>query len=369
MKLGPYALELETLPSVMRNFVDSVRVRTRGIPPRAGDTPAEIARQTLKDNAREVLYAGTGHFRYLWVSDFGKALRGAEKVLSPKYLRGLIEWMIRESFRQGRVTSCFTARHGFDMPYDRGDNLPWLVYSVAEYQRWTGDASLVEETRPALQRLLEAYERSHFKDGLIDTAVTGDWVDTILRPSSTYNNLCALKMLLLAPGLGLRAATDPAEFGRRILEDRWRGDHFIDYAGASTLGVDAAVYTLYFELFDAALREKAIARIEASGLTKPYPIKCAPQDYDTALMPLFTRLTARYHSSIWLHLGLVYLNGLRKNGRDVSLYKAELDGLFMKYRNMVEAVDDRGEPYRTFFHSSEYGLTMCAGQYLELALD
>src|SRR6185295_9930512 len=108
-----------------------------------------------------VLYAGSGHFWFMWVSDFGKALRGAEKVLSPAYLGKLIQYMVDESVRNGRVTSCFTAAHGFDMPYYRGDNLPWLVLSVAEYTRWSGDRGLLEKCRPGLQWLVDEYERAH----------------------------------------------------------------------------------------------------------------------------------------------------------------------------------------------------------------
>jgi hypothetical protein len=52
----------------------------------------------------------------------------------------------------------------------------------------------------------------------------------------------------------------------------------------------------------------------------------------------------------------------------VSRYKAALDDLIMRFGNVVEAFDSEGRPYRTFFHSSEVGLTMAAGQYIELAL-
>lgn len=369
MKLGPYAVTVEGVPSMMLNFMDALRLRARGVPRLPGDTPVEIAKEVLKRNARKVLHAGSGHFWFMWVSDFAKALRGAEKVLSPSYLRGLIEYMIRESFRQGRVTSCYSHLHGFDMPYYRGDNLPWLFYAVAEYCRWVGDKRLLEENETALQWLLGEYERTHFKNGLIDPAITGDWMDTVLRPSSTYNNVCALEMLHIARHLGLKVKTDAKAFEARILEDRWRGDHFTDYDGCEDLSVDAGVLALYFQLFDSAKREAIIKNFEASALVEPMPIKVAPRDYDKKLLPAISRLTPKYHSSVWIHLGLMYLNGLKKSGRTFSAHKAKIEALIMKHGQMLEAIDERGEPYQTFFHGSEHGLSMAAGQYLELVLD
>jgi hypothetical protein len=132
--------------------------------------------------------------------------------------------------------------------------------------------------------------------------------------------------------------------------------------------VDAAVIALYLGLFDAGLRGAMIEHIEREGYARPYPIRCAPAPYDTALLSPLARLTAEYHSSIWLHLGFMYLNGLKRAGRDVSERKAEMEGLIMRYRNMIESVGPDGRPYQTPFFSCETGLSMCAGQYLELAL-
>ncbi|MCX5790493.1 MAG: hypothetical protein NTX64_18630 [Elusimicrobia bacterium] len=366
MKLIPYAVTAEGIAAIGINFMDAMRVHLRGIPRLDTKDPAEMARRTLRANAHGVLYAGTGHFWFMWVSDFGKALRGALKTLEPAYLRRLIAYMARESDRQGRVTSCFTSRRGFDMPYYRGDNLPWLAHSVAEYARATGDKSLIEETRPALQRLLDSFEGTHFRGGLIRPDITGDWMDTILRPSSTYNNLCALHLLNLAPELGLTRRTDPRGFEQRLINERWKGDHFTDYAATKAFGVDAGALALYLELFDARLRERILAGLEKGGFAEPIPMRVSAGEYDRALMPLFTRLTPLYHSSVWLHLGLMYLNGAKRAGRDVSKGRAAVEEIFTRYGHIVECVLPDGRLYSTFVHATDYGLSMAAGQYLEL---
>ena len=366
MRLGPYAVHPESVAALAMNFLDSQRLRLGGIPALPGETPRDIAAEVLRRNARGVLWAGTGHFRFMWPSDFGKALRGALQVLPRAYLRGLIAYMARESARLGRVPSCFTPRRGFDMPYYRADNLPWLAYSIDEFVRTTGDASLAEEVRPALQGLLDAYEAELLGGGLLPLSMTGDWVDTILRPSSTYNNLCALMLLLRCPALGLRTRADPARFKEALWKDRWRGDHFTDFAGTEAEGVDAGVVALYLDLLDGPSRGRLADRLEASDLVRPFPIRVHAGDYDLALMPFFTRLSPRYHSLIWIHLGMMYLNGLRRAGRDAAAHKSTIEGLILRSRNVLEVYDREGRPYSTFWHSTESGLSMAAGQYLEL---
>jgi hypothetical protein len=365
LKLGPYAVTFEAPLSVALNAADAWRLILFGIPRAPGLTPAGIAEGVLRRNAGPVLYAGEGHFRFMWVSDFGKSLRGAWDVLGAEYLGGQIDFMTRESARLGRVTSCFTRFHGFDMPWPRGDSLPWLVFAHGERLRRTGVAPDVE-SRATLQKLFDEYESTHFEGGLISTGITGDWADTVRRPSSTYNNLCALMALREAPALGLKTKQDPGEFSRRLLADRWRGTHFRDHAATESLSADSAVLSLYLQSFDRPILEKAADRLIAEKLDQPWPIRCAAAPHDGATLPLLTRLVSGYHRSAWLHLGAMWLNGLKRLGRDVSEGRGRIEGLIERHGHVLEAVNDDGSPYQSAVLGCERGLTMAAGQYLEL---
>ena len=179
----------------MLGLFDSVRRRVRGVPSLPGDTPVEIAKEVIKANARKVLRCGSGPSWFMRPSDFAVGFRGAQKVLSPSYLRGLLEFMIGESFRKGRVTSCFSPLRGFDLASPSQDSLPLLIYSVAEYCRWVGDKRLCEENEASLQWLISDYERN--------------------APTA----LCALKMLHDARGLGLKVRTDPKAFEQDFLNN------------------------------------------------------------------------------------------------------------------------------------------------------
>lgn len=364
MKAGPYELVPETLLGLWLNAADSLRTITLGWPRKAG-SPADIAAESLRDNARGVLYAGTGHFRFMWAADFGKTVRGAWDVLGADYLGGLIDKMTDESVRHGYVTTCFRETRGFDMPWPRADGLPWLLFAHAE--RSIRAQQLPDAVRlEGLQSLIDSYERSHFENGLISPSITGDWVDTVRRPSSTYNNLCALMLLRLAPKLGLKTRHDPAGMEAALLASRWRSQGFLtDAHGVETPSADAAVLALYLGLLGPSHREALAVWLESSGLLDPIPMTCSA-GRSGAHVPLLTRLTGGYHLSRWLHLGLMALNGLRRQGRDVSARRQAVERVIKLHGQFVEAVHDDGRPYLSPFLSCERGLSMAAGQYLEL---
>lgn len=367
MIVGPYDLGPELVYTVVVQTLDSWRVILGGVE-RApgGGTPAEIAAGVLRRNAGPVLRAGHGHFWPMWPSDFGKTFAGAWSVLGEDYLRGQAALMTRESARLGRVTSCFRPGRGFDMPWWRGDNLPWLIWCWAEIRARSGRGPDAEQSA-ALAALLADYERRHLEPGgLVSRRVTGDWVDTIRRPSSTYNNLCVLMMLRRAAELGLAPATDADAFAARLLEDRWRGTHFRDHADTEALSVDSAVAALYLRSYGPEVLGPAADRLAAERLDEPWPMRCAAGEYDPRTVPLATRLAPGYHRAHWLHLGLMWLNGLRKLGRDASRGRRAVEELIRRHGQVLEAVNADGSPYRSFFISCERGLSMAAGQYLEL---
>lgn len=174
-------------------------------------------------------------------------------------------------------------------------------------------------------------------------------------------------MLHLAHKLGLKTRTVPADFEKALLKDRLRDNYVTDFADTDRESVDGAVLLLYLELFDTQLRMRIADRLRARKLDTPYPIRCASEDYDPQMVTSLARLSSStYHSTIWLHLGLMYLNGLKHLGCDTSVMRAKVDEVIMRYHTVLETLDLTGRPYKTLFHSTEYGLSMAAGQYLEL---
>lgn len=347
----------ESLRTAALIFSDSLRQNILGAPAGEGKSSRELAEHALRANSKKIQSAGFGHFRYLWVSDFAKGARGSLKVLPRDYCQGQVRLMIAHSLEVGHVASCFSETRGFDMPCARADNLPWLLFAARE----CGVAAA------ELQGLVSSWETENFKDGLLGEHVTGDWMDSVKRPSSTYNNVMALQLLLDARALGLKTAHAPEALAQTILARRWKDGGFIDCAGSQDPGLDAAATALYLGLFGEDARRALMRQVEDSGAATPLPLRTTLRGYDPALMSWASQLTPKYQGSTWLHMGLMYLNGLKRLGCDVAAQQAAIEAVFMKNRNIVEALDETGEPYRNWVKCSEYGLSMAAGQYLELA--
>ncbi len=369
-RVGIYTANIESLISLSQIVTDSIRLNLFGVPPLDSEKPEEIAQIILMNNAKEkIFWAADGHFKFMWLGDLGMSFRGLARLHSPQYLKKIIEFITHQSIIKKSVPSVFTEKRGFDMPIERIDSLPWLIYCISEYTLLTGDKSFLDQNRQKLQLLITRFEEKYLTNGLLKPDIGGDWMDTIIRPSSTWNNICILMMLERGVKLGFKVKTDPEAFERLIIKQRFKDNLLVDYYNSIDIGVDACVLALYLGLFKRSIRNSLIKTIELSSLAKPFPIKLARDKYPKKFMPILTHFIPNYHQLFWMHLGVMYLNGLKKNGKSFKNHKAALDREIIRHRNFVEVLDEKGKPYKTPFYSSAYGLSMAAAQYLELIED
>lgn len=344
---------------------DAQKVREEGIPVVPGETPEEIAAQVLRANAGPILRAGSGHFHLMWTADLGKAFAGALRVLPREYLAGLVSRILTVSAKLGRVPTCFSVNGHHEIPWARSDNLPWLLHMVDALD----DAAFLDAHRRALVKVYADWVESYVdaRTGLIRRGATGDWMDTVPRPSSTYANLCALRAYECADRLALLSAPSFQEEAQRALVgERWCGRWFRDHARAGEyLSADANVPALYFGLLPSWCRQDIARSIEASGLCDPVPMRTREGAYVESELPLLSRLVPTYHSTAWTHLGLMYVVGRRREGLPYERHLASIEASVLAHRNFLETLDGATTPHRTRFLATEYGFTMSAGLYLE----
>lgn len=362
-----YNFSFEFLNSLFKTIESAIGMYLFGIPHLEG-TPKEIAKKIIQKNYSKFLYfngiirAGFSHYIYEWLVDTAKAFKGIikSKALPIEVLKLRVDTWIKESLKKGEVPTCFSHIRSFNMPFKfRADNLPWLIYAVD----CLGE---IKERAPQLKILLDNYLKKYFdfKRFLLKPETNKDWMDTILRPSSTYSNLCLLKALEIMSDYGYRDYADNLK--ESLLKNRWTGNYFIDYEGSGDwLSGDAAATALYFELFSPSIRNKIADALENSNLLNPIPLKLREGNYSDFLGPV---ASAKYHSLIWPHMGCMALNGFKALGRNYKNYLDAIENSIRKYGNFIEVFDEKGKPFRAFYflHTSEWGLTMFAGQYLEL---
>lgn len=366
MRLGHYALDPEGLRTLLAIAADRRRVARHGIPRLDGSTPEEIARLALQRNAGDVLSAGGGHFRAMWTADTGKAFRGAMRALPRDYLAGLVDRMVATSARVGRVPTAWTPRAHHDLPWPRADNAPWLLHMVDAL----ADDELLARREADIERLYAMWFAKHVDaaTGLLKREVRGDWMDTVPRESSTYNNLCALHAYRIVERLGLKSAPSPyREAVDALVQQRWNGSYLRAHAAASDyLAADAVVPALYLDVMPAWAQRRMAQTLVDSELVRPVPLRARVGRPERSRLPALTRLAAGYHATIWLHLGLMMCVGLKRLDMRWREHAAAIEATVHEHGTFLETLGLEGRPYVRRFLATEYHFSMSAGPYLEL---
>lgn len=353
---------------------DIISYRVKGIPKiEAPDLP-EIAKKIAKENAKDVFVAGKTHFNYMWITDLAVAFKGIKKVLPSLYLQKQLQRIIDDSYILGYVPTCYSKTENFNMPFKRQDNLPSLIHALYYLDKEAnvkGNSDFevdvtAKNNKEKIKILYEKYMQEYydFDNNILRQDAIHDWMDTIRRPSSTFSNLFLLNMFKKYEEL-FKEKTPYKKCEKAILEKRWNGKYFIDYDNCdSYLCTDANVPALYFDLFSEDIQDKICASIESSELLFPLPMKTREGEYECTFVAV---LWARnYHSLIWPHLGLMYLNGLKRMHRPYESHLKRFEKNANEYKNFLEVLDMKGKPFVAPFFITEHGFSMAVGQYLEL---
>jgi len=170
--------------------------------------------------------------------------------------------------------------------------------------------------------------------------------------------------------------------------------YLIDYKGTNLCSVDANVIALVLNIFlggEKGINYEIIQTLEShKELFEPYPMLSSPIPYpkqglkQSFINVLFAR---RYHSSIWPHLGAIYVTDLLKQAeidivhRQYYIERARLhmQGLneCIKYFGFAEVIDPTkrslykgqvipGRQWQSVVVKSENPLLMFAANYLEI---
>jgi len=365
-------LNKESIMMIPRVVLDILQYRMLGIPKLEYSNNKKIAKQIIKDNSKDISIAGKTHFTYMWITDLAVSFKGAQTVLPYSYLEKQLQRILDESFMLGYVPTCFSKTHSFNMPFERQDNFPCLIHSLYHLKNNPDyDETNKKEKQnicniDKIKTLYKKYMGKYydFNNNLLQKDAIHDWMDTIKRPSSTFSNLFLLNMLKQYEELtGEKTPYESCE--NALFKKRWNGNFFIDYdSSGDYLCADANVPVLYFNLFSKDIQNKIHKSIESSELLYPIPMKTREGEYEcTFISSLWAR---NYHSLIWPHLGLMYLNGLKKMNLPYKNHLKRLDEHLQHYKNFLEVLHMNGTPFSTPFFVTEHSFSMAAGQYLEL---
>src|SRR3990172_7291538 len=135
LKIGPYNFHKGSIELSLLILINNLRTKFFGVPRLKRKGLVAMAKEVLKKNVnKHLVYAGRGHYRLMWISDFSVALKGLSKILPAAQIERILQFVIDQSVKIGYTTTSFSWRRALDLPYSRADSFPWLLYGVKQFR-------------------------------------------------------------------------------------------------------------------------------------------------------------------------------------------------------------------------------------------
>ena len=327
----------------------------------------EICKQIVKNCWNGTFFqVSTGHFSLFYIRDFGMCIDALLKLGYKKEVQKTLQFALSVYSRENRITTTISRNgNGFDVFSYAPDSLAFLLYSL----RVSKNKELVEIYRPFLEQHIQ-----YFYDIVLDKE-TGlvtknrnfsSIKDHAKRISTCYDNCCIAVVAREANLLGLtNNFEDNYSYNKiqeKIKETFWTGDYFVECESTTLITGDANVFPYWFGIFtDKKMIKKSIAVIQREKLDKPFPLKYTSFIPKNFFFPL-TLVAPNYEgNSIWIHLGLCYLDIVATvDARLAKKYAALYGQKIQEHKNFLELYDPHGLPYNTSFYYSDTGMLWCS---------
>jgi hypothetical protein len=351
-----------------------------------------------------------GHFNNFYIRDFGMCIKALIKLGYKEEVYRTLTYAMSNYSDYNKITTTITPKIPIneemeklkevdyhDIAFSRNedneckdffsiapDSLAFLLYSlrIAKQNKIVG---LIEAYKPFLEREIKRYYdtiviKSGEKRGLVKKGYFSSMKDHAIRNSSCYDN-CMLAMISKeADKLKLKNPFKRFNYKKLILKHFWndKKKYFKDDLNNNMPTGDANVFPFWCEIFEVKGKNKknmgmlkqAIKAIQKNKLDKPFPLKYSNKTqsrYGNFLF--FPSLFARNYesNSIWMHLGLCYLDVVSKVDKKLlrkylSSYKKQIE----KHHNFLEVYDEKGKPYKSMFYLCDDSM-IWASKYLELS--
>lgn len=350
------------LPPKARFIQRVLRRRWLGVPHRFSGDAGEICRQIVEKCWNGTFYqTSLGHFKDFWTRDFAICSGALLHLGFRERTRATWHWALNHFARRGRLTTTIH-RSGriVNFPSESHDALPWLLRALREL----GDETLVAAHRPFLQETVARYAESVIDTatGAIRKALIG--IRDAVRYRSSAYNVTMLGMLgsdLTA--LGLKNPFRAFDYRQILLDRYWTGTHFRADAYGDHFSSEANLFPFWTRLVDdRGMWRKVRETIRRLALTKPYPIRYAPEVRVLPVQWYNAFFTPNYQgTTIWTWLGAIYLQlTQRYNGDDTQPERRAFAEMIERHGTFPELLNPDGTWYQTPFYRADEGMLWAA---------
>ena len=326
----------------------------------------EVCLKVIKSCYKDYFRVSNGHFNQFYARDFGMCIDSLLKLGYKKEVKNTLKYALSIYYNADKITTQISPTSKVvDFPYYTPESLSYIVYSLARLN----DKELISEYKEfILSKVLEVKKHINSKGLLRKDKYYSSMKDHSKRKSSCYNN-CMLGFLKInLEKLKFKTHMQDYDYEKLLMDHFWRGEYFVDdLSGKNILSSDANTYPFWTGVIkDKSMFEKSFNSIKKEGLDFPFALKYTKdklKDHNFAgvLVPNYEGNT------IWVHLGMNYLEVLSKFNKKSELKKhlKSYEGLVKKHKNFLEVYDENGEEFKSLFYRSEKNM-LWASIFLKL---
>lgn len=333
----------------------------------------KICAQIVKDCWNGTFFqVSTGHFSLFYMRDFGMCVEALLNLGYKKEVEKTLQFALCVYSRENRVTTTITKNgNAFDVFSYAPDSLAFLLYSL----RVSKNKELVAIYRPFLELQISHFYNTVFdeKTGLVQKGRNFSSIkDHAKREITCYDSCCVAVVARETAALGLNNPFTGNGFSYKKIQEKikkvfWTGDYFKESCHSVAVTGDANTFPYWFGIFtDKKMIQKSIVVIQKAKLDQPFPLKYTSFVPANFFFPLKLVAPNYEGNSVWMHLGLCYLDVVatvdtKLAKKYLALYKKNME----MHQNFLELFSSDGSVYKTPFYHADEGMVW-AGKWLVL---
>lgn len=345
-------------------FKVSLNTKLHGYKRYDGNAEA-ICRRIVKDcwNPRKRYFmASTGHFSQFYSRDFGICVETLLRLGYEKEVFQTLEYALARFNKAGKITTAITpSGKPFDFPYIASDSLPFIVHSIKAAE---GFYLMRKYEHLFLNEIKRYFEKVFDKEtGMVKANRSfSSMKDYSRRNSSTYDNCMAAMLSKDLDDLKFFNPMHDFDIKANIKKNLWNRKFFYDDLNQiDEVYGDANVFPFWTGVFrERKMFESCQKEMKRAGLDKPLPLKYTSKRRVRGQKMIWQEILAGDYEkdTVWTHLGLCYLDVLKRFGQKKELEKQhkQYSRMIESNKNFIEVFDNNGKPFRTLFYQADSGM-------------
>ncbi len=354
------------LLEALRIFRRARRVNKHGFIKFSGE-PVKICEKIVKKCYNGSFFqTSLGHFNQFYIRDFAFSVEALLKLGYESEVKKSLEYAIKIFSREKIIANAITPSgkpvHIFNYC---PDSLPLFLYSIRKAKA----NYLVKKYKKFIHAQVRYYYENVFdkKEGTVKNKRFSSIKDNAIRQRACYDNSMLILLSDELSKLGIYNPFNNYKLRETMKKKYWTGEYFLeDLSGKKNITGDAQVFPFWCEVFaDKKMKKKALAKIKEKGLDNPMPLKYTKTKKEIEVMfPLNIILNDYETNTIWLHLGLCYLD-IIESKKELNKHLKSFDKLIEETKTFPEVLEPCGKIFKRFHYVSDEGM-LWAAKYLYL---